>query len=70
MGRKPMSPVPGKAFSASFRLDGQMAQKLDEIASHMTRERPGLTVSRSDVARIALYWFIDRQKQVPDAKKI
>jgi antitoxin component of RelBE/YafQ-DinJ toxin-antitoxin module len=40
------------------RIDQSILAQLDKVAERMTQERPGLTVSRADVVRMALLQYI------------
>ncbi len=61
MTRKPKA---GEQQHFSITLDGALMLALDDMAEQMSRERPGLTLTRTDVVRVALHeWLADRKKE-------
>lgn len=44
---------------AAFRLPETLLNRLDELAAAMSRERPGLKITRADVVRMLLVRGLD-----------
>jgi len=51
--------------NVAFKLDGTIVKQLDDAAERLTKERPGITVTRTDVVRMAIHGFLT---PVPAAK--
>ena len=44
--------------NVAFKLDGGVVKQLDAEAEKLTTERPGLTVTRTDIVRMAIHEFL------------
>lgn len=64
---KTRKPKAGEAIQVSITLDGALILALDQEAERIAAERPGLTLTRTDVVRVALHeWLTSRS---PKSKK-
>ena len=60
----------GKLVQLSINLDGGLIARLDREAEVMSKERPGLSYTRSDVVRVAIHaWLDEREKGEKGRKK-
>lgn len=55
----------GQTINVAFRLDGEVVKKLDSLADHLSRARPGLLVTRSDVVKMAIFEFLKGKQKRP-----
>lgn len=69
VARQPKQPKPGEAHRLHIILPGELVEEIDRIAEQMTAARPGMTVTRTDVARIAINEFVARNPPEAAAKK-
>lgn len=61
---KTRKPKPGELFALNLNFDGAVVLALDEEAQRMERAQPGLTITRTDVVRMAvLEWLKSRPKK-------
>ncbi len=60
---RPRKRGPDETVTLGFRVSPDLLKSLDEIAAKMTaKQPPGLTVSRTDVVRMALHRFVEAEK--------
>lgn len=63
MGRRPTKLVePGALYSITFKLPGEIVKQLDAIARSMQSETLGLSVTRTDVVRMAIAKYVQRRR--------
>jgi len=43
----------------SFKLDGSIVRRLDSVAAQWMEERPGISATRSEVARVAIVEWLE-----------
>lgn len=66
---KTRKPKPGEPIQISLTLDGALVVALDEEADRLAAERPGLSLSRADVIRMALFEHVNRLHAARESKR-
>ena len=61
--RHPNKAAKGEPFRMHIILPGELVADMDAIAVSMTEEHPGLIVTRSDIARMAIHEVVLRMRR-------
>lgn len=60
MGRKIRQQLKaGDILAVTVKIPFELVSKLDERAKEMSTENPGMSVTRTDIIRVALFKFLD-----------
>ena len=63
VARQPGKPKLGVPYRMHIIVPGGLVIQLDEIAERMSAEREGIAITRTDVARTAIFDYVKRAKE-------
>src|SRR4051812_25370499 len=63
VARQPNKPKKGEQDRMHIILPGEVVSQIDDLAAKMSANRPGLEVTRTEIARMAIHEYIQHQTQ-------